>query len=182
MGTRNVRTPPPTDPAMTDPTLQALAAFPQLLEVHYAAVPPGMERWAPPSWEGCPSEHFGPIAQLLHVRDIERVGYHVRFERTLREERPLLADIDSYALAAERGYDRDHDAKAALMEFRVARAHTVELLSKLHAGDLARTAVFDGYGPVTVRGLMHYLCSHDQQHLAGLQWLLGQIEASRVPQ
>jgi hypothetical protein len=30
-----------------------------------------------------------------------------------------------------------------------------------------------------VRGLMHYLCSHDQQHLAGLQWLLGKIEAAR---
>jgi hypothetical protein len=22
---------------------------------------------------------------------------------------------------------------------------------------------------------VHYLCSHDQQHLAGMQWLLGQI-------
>ena len=165
---------------MTDPTLQALAAFPQQLEVHFAAVPSGMERWVPPSWNGCPSERFGAIEQILHVRDIERIGYHVRFERTLREARPLLADIDSFALAAERGYDHDHDAKAALMEFRVARARTVELLSKLHAGDLARTAVFDGYGRVTVRGLMHYLCSHDQQHLAGLQWLLGQIDASRL--
>jgi hypothetical protein len=27
---------------------------------------------------------------------------------------------------------------------------------------------------------VHYLCSHDQQHLSGLQWLLGKIEASRV--
>ena len=166
---------------MIAPTLQALAAFPQLLEAHYAAVPSGMERWVPPSWEGCPSEHFGPIEQLFHVRDIEREGYHVRFERTLREDRPVLADIDSYALAAERGYAGDGDAKAALMEFRVARARTVELLSKLHPEDLARTAVFEGVGPVSVRGLMHYLCSHDQQHLAGLQWLLGQIEASRLP-
>jgi hypothetical protein len=30
---------------------------------------------------------------------------------------------------------------------------------------------------LTLRSLVHYLCSHDQQHLAGLQWLLGQIEA-----
>jgi hypothetical protein len=34
-----------------------------------------------------------------------------------------------------------------------------------------------GYGGVTVRGLVHYLCSHDQQHLAGLSWLLGKMEA-----
>jgi hypothetical protein len=27
---------------------------------------------------------------------------------------------------------------------------------------------------------VHYLCSHDQQHLAGLQWLLGKIDASRA--
>jgi hypothetical protein len=43
-----------------------------------------------------------------------------------------------------------------------------------------RTAVFEGYGPLSLRSLVHYLCSHDQQHLAGLQWLLGKIEASRV--
>jgi len=164
---------------MIETTLQTLAAFPQQLEAHYAAVPAGFRRWTPPSWDGIPSERFSALEQVLHVRDIEIAGYHVRFHRTLHEERPLLADIDSYALAAERGYDRDDDASAALMEFRVARARTVDLLSKLHAGDLARAAQFDGYGPVTMRGLMHYLCSHDQQHLAGLQWLLGQIDASR---
>jgi hypothetical protein len=43
-----------------------------------------------------------------------------------------------------------------------------------------RTAFFEGYGPLTLRSLVHYLCSHDQQHLAGLQWLLGKIEAARV--
>lgn len=167
---------------MTEATFQALANFPQQLEAHYAAVPAGFERWAPPSWDGVPSERFTALEQLLHIRDIEVVGYHVRFERTLREERPVLADIDSYALAAERGYGVAGDAHVALAEFRVARARTVDLLSKLHAGDLSRAATFEGYGPVTVRGLMHYLCSHDQQHLAGLQWLLGQIDAARLQQ
>ena len=161
-------------------TLQALAAFPAQLEAHYASVPAGCERWAPPSWEGIPSERFTPIEQVLHVRDIETAGYHVRFHRTLHEERPLLADIDSYALAAERGYAGDDDVRSALAQLRVARERTVELLSALHAQDLVRVAEFEGYGPVTVRGLMHYLCSHDQQHLAGLQWLLGQIEAARA--
>ena len=31
-----------------------------------------------------------------------------------------------------------------------------------------------------IGSLAHYLCSHDQQHLAGLQWLLGKLAASRV--
>jgi len=165
---------------MTTITLQALAAFPQLLQSHYAAVPPGMERWTPPSWDGIPSERFNAIEQVLHVRDIEIEGYRVRFDRTLHERQPLLEDIDSYALAERRGYARDDDAQGALVEFRVARERLVRRLAALHPDDLARTAVFDGYGPVTVRGLMHYLCSHDQQHLAGLQWLLGQIDASRI--
>ena len=167
---------------MIEPTLQALAAFPRQLETHYAAIPRGLEQFAPATWEGIPSEHFTPLQQVLHVRDIEIEGYRVRFERTLHEDAPLLADIDSYALAAERGYAAAtaDDAHAALVEFRVARECLVARLAALQAGDLARTATFAGYGPVTVRGLMHYLCSHDKQHLAGLQWLLGQIEASRV--
>ena len=164
--------------SVIETTLQALAAFPQQLQAHYAAIPAGFERWAPPSWDGIPSERFTPIEQVLHVRDIESLGYHQRFRRALSEERPLLADIDSYALGAQRGYADDDDAQAALVEFRVARTHTIELLSALHPDDWARPAEFEGYGPVTVRGLMHYLCSHDQQHLAGLQWLLGQIDAA----
>lgn len=166
---------------MTDATLAALAAFPRQLEEHYAAIPGGYAHWTPPSWAGVPSEQFSPIAQLFHVRDIETTGYHVRFRRALVEDHPTLVDIDSYALAEERGYAGDHDAGRALAEFRSARDQTVALLSQLTAAELGRTAHFDGYGPVTVRGLMHYLCSHDQQHLAGLQWLLGGIEASRVP-
>ena len=165
---------------MIDTSLQSLAAFPQQLEAHYAAVPAGFAQWAPASWHGVPSEPFPSLQPVLHVRDIEIDGYHVRFRRTLQEAHPLLADIDSLALAAERGYAQATDAAAALAEFRVARMRTVDMLSQLHPDDLSRTAMFDGYGPVTVRGLMHYLCSHDQQHLAGLQWLLGQIEASRA--
>jgi hypothetical protein len=38
---------------------------------------------------------------------------------------------------------------------------------------------FDGCGSLTVRGLVHYLCRHDRRHLAGMQWLLGKIDAAR---
>jgi hypothetical protein len=67
------------------------------------------------------------------------------------------------------------DAKAAFAEFRAARAATIALIDGLDDTQLRRTADFQDYGPVTVRGLVHYLCSHDQQHLAGLQWLLGKL-------
>jgi hypothetical protein len=162
--------------AMDQPTLATLAAFPAQLEAHYATIPPAFRRWAPSSWEGIPSEPFTALEQVCHVCDIEVVGYQARFARTLQEAEPRLPSIDGEARARERDYAAA-DADAVFAAFRVARAATVALLAGLDAAQLARRAVFDGYGPVTLRSLAHYLCSHDQQHLAGLQWLRGRIAA-----
>lgn len=162
---------------MNPTTLAALAAFPSQLDAHYAAIPQAFRHWAPPSWEGVPSEAFTAIEQLCHVRDIEIEGYHVRFRRTLAETHPTLASIDSEPLAIERNYGAA-DAATVLAEFRLARVQTMEIVSQLSETQLARTAVFEGYGPLTMRSLIHYLCSHDQQHLAGLQWLAGKIDAA----
>lgn len=164
--------------AMNPATLKALGQFPQQLEAFYDAVPHEYKLWAPPSWEGIPSETFTALEQVCHVRDIEIEGYQVRFRRALDEENPFLPSIDSYALARERDYGATSAAEA-LETFREARARTVDLISSLEAHELSRPAVFEGYGKVTVQGLVHYLCSHDQQHLSGLQWLLGRIAAER---
>ncbi len=164
---------------MNATTVSALANFPQELEAHYAAIPDEFKHWSPASWEGVPSEPFTAIEQVCHIRDIEIEGYHVRFQRTLNETNPTLASIESEALAKERSYSTA-DAAAALAAFREARAQTLEIITGLTSDQLDRTAVFEGYGPLSLRSLVHYLCSHDQQHLAGLQWLLGKIEASRV--
>jgi hypothetical protein len=160
-------------------TLSALEAFPSQLEAHYAAIPATFKHWAPASWDGVPSEPLTAIEQVCHVRDIEIDGYHVRFHRTLVEVNPTLDSIDTEALAKERSYGTS-SAEAALAAFREARSKTVALIAGLSSDELARTAVFEGYGHVSLRSLVHYLCSHDQQHLSGLQWLLGKIEASRV--
>jgi hypothetical protein len=63
---------------------------------------------------------------------------------------------------------------------RAAPDQTLTIVGALSEAQLARTGRFGGYGTLTVRGLLHYLCSHDQQHLAGLQWLLGKIDAERM--
>jgi hypothetical protein len=160
-------------------TLAALEAFPRELEKHFGAFPADFVHWAPPSWDGVPSEPFTAIEQICHVRDIEIEGYQVRFQRTLSEESPLLPSIDSEIVAKERNYGRA-DAAQVFAEIRAARASTLQLLRGLDDTQLGRLAVFEGYGPVTMRGLIHYLCSHDQQHLSGLQWLLGKIDAARL--
>lgn len=160
-------------------TLAALEAFPVELEKHYAAFPAEFVNWAPPSWDGVPSEPFTALEQICHVRDIEIEGYHQRFTRTLNEEQPLLPSIDSEAVARERNYGAADPARV-FADFRAARAVTVALLRGLDAGKLDRRAEFEGYGPVSLRALVHYLCSHDQQHLAGLQWLLGKVDAAKA--
>ena len=167
------------DRAMHAITLTTLAAFPDQLEAHFAAFPPPFRHWAPPSWEGVPSEPLTALEQLCHVRDIEIDGYQVRIRRTLSETEPLLASIDTDALVRERAYARDEPARV-LAAFRAARVQTLAMISGLTEAQWARTAVFEGYGPLTLRSLIHYLCSHDQQHLAGLQWLLGKADASRL--
>ena len=160
-------------------TIQALCSFPDRLEELYAAVPADRRGWAPDSWNGIPSETFTAIAQICHVRDIEIDGYHQRLWRTLDENEPFLANIDGYRLERERDYAHA-DAAHILEKFRAARMQTVELILGLDAAGLDRRAVFEDYGAITVRGLVHLLCSHDQQHLAGLQWLLGMIDVEHA--
>ena len=159
-------------------TLDALERFPRQLADHYAAIPIEFKHWTPASWEGVPSEPLTAIEQLCHVRDIEIEGYQVRFRRTLIENNPCLEAIDTDALARDRQYGSSN-ADAVLAEFSVTRSQTIALLNGLNAEQFERTAIFEGYGQVTLRSLVHYLCSHDLQHLAGLQWLLGKLEATQ---
>lgn len=163
----------PLNPA----TLQAMADFPRQLEQFYDAIPPSHKDWTPLSWEGIPSENFTAIAQICHVRDIEIDGYHVRFQRTLSEANPVLESLDGYVLEKERDYAAA-EAQEVLAAFRAARIKTMAMLSGVTPQQLDRTAEFEGYGELTLRSLVHYLCSHDQQHLSGLQWLIGKIDAS----
>jgi hypothetical protein len=155
-------------------TFAALADFPAALEKHYALFPARFVNWAPSSWEGVPSEAFTAIEQVCHVRDLEIEGYQVRFRRTLTEVEPNLPSIDSVKIAKQRNYAGSSGAEA-LAAFRAARIQTLDMLRDLDEMQLNRRARFEGYGPVTLRALIHYLCSHDQQHIAGLQWLLGRL-------
>lgn len=157
-------------------TLAALADFPDQLEAYYSVVPTEYQNWRPASWDGIPSEPFTPIEQVCHVKDIEIEGYHERLRRVLEEANPLLASLDGEALARERRYAAA-DAEEVIAQFRDARAKTIELVRKLTPQQLLRTAEFEGHR-VTLRGLVHNLCSHDQQHLAGIQWLLARMAAS----
>lgn len=170
-----VRSGPHSHAVQMDPsTLSALEAFPERLRSFYSAFPADARHWAPSVWEGVPSEPLTAVEQVCHVRDIEIEGYQVRIQRTLDEENPLLPSLDTDAMARDRHYSRQ-DAAAVLQDLQRARSATLHTIRALSSEQLQRPARFEGYGPVTLRGLVHYLCSHDQQHLSGLQWLLGKL-------
>jgi hypothetical protein len=158
---------------MTSEVLKSLESFPQRLEDCFAQFQVAARNWRPMSWEGIPSERLTAIEQLCHVRDIERDGYHLRIRRTLAEESPVLEDIPGEPLAVERRYF-EADAADVLADFRGARAETIALVSELSAAQLQRIAIFEG-APVALGNLLHFLCSHDNQHLAGLHWLLAKM-------
>jgi hypothetical protein len=155
-------------------TLAGLAAMPDRLEAAFERVPEARRTWTPSSWEGIPGERFSALGQVCHVRDIERLGYHVRIERMLTEDGPALASLDSDDLAARLRYD-EADPREALAAFRAARASTLRRLESVTAEQLERRGTFAEYGPLTLRSLVHYLASHDLQHLACMDWLLGKI-------
>jgi DinB superfamily len=157
-------------------TVASLRGFPDVLEDHVRPLTGHHLDWRPASWAGIPSEAFTMREQLCHIRDIEIDGYHVRLRRMRDEEQPILASIDSEALVLPRRY-AEADPAAVLAAFRAARAETLAIIDALDDRHLDRRGRFEGYGELTLRALIHYLCSHDQQHLAGIQWLLGQIDS-----
>jgi len=130
------------------------------------------------SWGGSPGEPFCAIEHVCHLRDIERDGYHVRIRRLLTEDNPSLVSIDGNALAVERRHVEATVADA-LRAFRDARRETLEIVLGLRDAELDRRGVFAEYGSLTLRGLLHYLRSHDQQHLACLHWLAGKAASAR---
>jgi hypothetical protein len=156
-----------------DATIGALRAFPDRLTECIAMFQESEHNWRPISWDGIPSERLTPIEQICHIKDIEADGYHVRIRRTLSESRPILEDIPGEPLAAERRYFLGN-VKQALSDFRAARTRTIELISNLSEEQWRRIAIFEG-SPTSLRGLIHFLCSHDNQHLAGLHWLKGKM-------
>ena len=79
----------------------------------------------------------------------------------------------------ERAYASDESARA-LAAFRAARALTMEMISGLTDAQFARTAVFEGYGPLTLRSLIHSCAAMTSSTWPGCSGCWARAEASRV--
>jgi len=58
--------------------IAGLSVMPDDLVRALRQVPTGRLRWKPDVWDGSPGETFSALEHVCHVRDIEKVGYHVR--------------------------------------------------------------------------------------------------------
>ena len=112
-------------------------------------------------------EEFSVVENVCHLRDIEIEGYAARISRMLRENNPLLPDIDGGRLAAERDY-HSQDLSQALKAFAVARNQNTQILSGLATEQFDREGTLEGVGSVTIRGLLVMMRDHDADHLVQL--------------
>ena len=73
-------------------------------------------------------EEFSAIENVCHLRDIEIDGYTERIGKILRENNPILPDIDGGRLAIEREYHRQNlsEALQAFADARRRNTHTLK--------------------------------------------------------
>ena len=112
-------------------------------------------------------DEFSAIENVCHLRDIEIEGYTARISRILRENNPLLPDIDGRRLAVEREYHRQNLSEA-LQAFASARKQNTQTLRGLVTEQFEREGTLEGTGSVTIRGLVLMMRDHDADHVRDL--------------
>ncbi|HKO59066.1 MAG TPA: DinB family protein, partial [Thermoanaerobaculia bacterium] len=122
---------------------------------------------------------FSIRENVAHLRDIDLLGYEQRVARTLDELEPHLPDLDGAALAIERDYAHQ-PVGPALEAFAASRARSIARLRRAAEADLARTAVYEGTGVVTLRRILELWIEHDAGHLHDIELLLAGENPSRL--
>jgi acetylornithine deacetylase/succinyl-diaminopimelate desuccinylase-like protein len=111
------------------------------------------------------------VENVCHLRDIEAEGYAVRIEQLLRENDPLLRDLDGEKLAIERRYI-DDDCGAALRAFADARARSVAMLRDANEDAFAREGTLENVGRVSLATIVSKMREHDAGHLRDIALLV----------
>ncbi len=110
-----------------------------------------------------PGAEFSVLENICHLLDIEREGYAVRIERLLKEDAPVLPDIDGGRLARERDYN-NQNIETALEAFTRARQGNLSVLKSLSSDQLERRGTLEAVGPITLSELLLMMRAHDDVH------------------
>jgi acetylornithine deacetylase/succinyl-diaminopimelate desuccinylase-like protein len=144
-------------------SFEELAGFPKRVADLIDGVSDATMKAAPGEWS--------IVENVCHLRDIEAEGYAVRIEQLLREDDPLLRDLDGERLAIERRY-LEQDPRDAVQAFADARARSVALLRGADDSAFAREGRFENVGRVTLAKLVSMMREHDAGHLRDIATLV----------
>lgn len=153
----------------------ALAGMPAALEQRLQGLTDAQLRFKPGA------ESFSVLESVCHLRDIEVEGYARRLGLLLREEDPVLPDLDGSALARERGYN-EQPLQPALEAFLSMRRRCLAILADVTPKELARRGHFENVGEVTLGRLLELWVEHDQGHMRELDELLPQLRQPQAGQ
>ena len=118
---------------------------------------------------------FSFVENVCHLRDIETEGYTMRIIRILKEDRPLLADIDGGRLAVEREYNKQ-DVHEALRAFARARTESARALAGLRPEELSREGSLEGVGSIKLEDLLVMMRDHDAGHLKDIERIVESVK------
>lgn len=144
------RIPDPTLMARLQLSVKGVDWAASLIRAHQHEVPEG--------------EEWSPHQHLVHLLAVEVGNYHVRLERVLTEERPVLA---AWSAAVDPELEAlDLDALAE--RFISARAKTYELFKGLTQEQWSRTAIWPDGREVDVAWMAEKALWHALDHFATL--------------
>jgi len=146
-----------------------LAGMPAGLEKRVAGLSEEQLRYKPGP------DTFSVLENVCHLRDIEVEGYARRLGLLLREDDPLLPDLDGSALARERRYN-EQPLRAALEAFSSMRRRCLATLADVTQEELKRRGRFENVGVVTLEGLVELWIAHDREHVRDLDQLLPMLQ------
>ena len=153
--------------------LASLAAMPDALRHRLAGLTDAELRFKPGV------DTFSVLENVWHLRDIEVEGYARRLTLLLREENPLLPDLDGSALARERRYN-SQPLQPALDAFVSSRRASLVILADVAPAQLERRGSFENVGEVSLARLLELWVEHDQGHLKELDELLPVLREPRA--
>jgi uncharacterized damage-inducible protein DinB len=125
-----------------------------------------------------PSPDKWCIREILgHLADIEIVYAH-RFRQMLADQKPVIAPMDQNAWAQNLGYLHSPALELVAL-YGLNRHHTLQLLRRMKAGDLEKSA----YHPelkhdVTLAEYVEKMATHGANHLEQIERLKKQASAN----
>ena len=144
--------------------LDAAEKSPKQIAAAVSGLPDKTLRFKPSPDKWCILEILG------HLADIEIVYAH-RFRQMLADKKPVIAPMDQDAWAQNLGY-METPAPESVALYGLNRHHNLQLLRRLKAGDLGKTA----YHPelkhdVTVAEYVERMGTHGANHLQQIEKL-----------